>query len=93
MESALGNTFLEANIIKYIPDELKRYIVLSEDDLFRLFFDKIGFFYSEKYYIKIKNILALLALSEIPLSVSQILDALDNSIEHFQLLCLDNRHS
>lgn len=90
MESALGNTFLEANIIKYIPDELKRYIVLSEDDLFRLFFDKIGFFYSEKYYIKIKNILALLALSEIPLSVNQILDALDNSIEHFQLLCIIN---
>lgn len=90
MESTIGNTFLEANIIKFIPDELKRFIVLSEDDLFGLFFNKIGFFYSEKYYIKIKHILALLVLSEIPLSIDQILDALDNSIEHFQLLCMMN---
>ena len=83
-----STTFLRANILRYIPSIIKHRTILYDSDVFQSYFDKLHFLYSDKYYEKVKNIVILLSLGEIPLSLKQMSVVLDETLDDFQILCI-----
>ena len=83
-----STTFLRANILRYIPSIIKHRTILYDSDVFQSYFDKLHFLYSDKYYEKVKNIVILLSLGEIPLSLKQMSVVLDETLDDFQRLCI-----
>ena len=83
-----STTFLRANILRYIPSIIKHRTILYDSDVFQSYFEKLHFLYSDKYYEKVKNIVILLSLGEIPLSLKQMSVVLDETLDDFQILCI-----
>ena len=79
---------MRANILRYIPSIIKHRTILYDSDVFQSYFDKLHFLYSDKYYEKVKNIVILLSLGEIPLSLKQMSVVLDETLDDFQILCI-----
>lgn len=86
--SVSGTTFLRANILRYIPSVVEKNTILFDSDIFKYYFDKLYFFYSDKYYEKIKQIIILLSLSEVPLNLEQISTVFGDTLDNFQILCI-----
>ena len=83
-----STTFLRANILRYIPSIIKHRTILNDSDVFQSYFEKLRFLYSDKYYKKVKSIVILLSLGEIPLSLKQMAVLLDETLDDFQILCI-----
>lgn len=83
-----STTFLRANILRYIPSIIKHRTILFDSDVFQSYFEKLHFLYSDKYYEKVKSIVILLSLGEIPLSLKQMSVVLDETLDDFQILCI-----
>ena len=83
-----STTFLRANILRYIPSIIKHRTILYDSDVFQSYFEKLHFLYSDKYYEKVKSIVILLSLGEIPLSLKQMSIVLDEMLDDFQILCI-----
>lgn len=88
IHSVSGTTFLRANILRYIPSVIEKNTILFDSDIFKCYFNKLHFFYSDKYYEKIKQIVILLSLSEVPLNLEQISTVLGDTLDNFQILCI-----
>ena len=88
LNSVSGTTFLRANILRYIPSVLEKNTILFDSDIFKCYFNKLYFFYSDKYYEKIKQIIILLSFSEVPLNLEQISTVLGDTLDNFQILCI-----
>ena len=71
------STLLEASLLQYIPEITNKIEKISYRRLFEYYFKKLEYIYGEKYFKPIRNTLLLLALSDIPITLKDLVTLAD----------------
>ena len=58
---------LRASLLRFMPEYIDQYVFLTDDDLCKVFLNKLNLIYTDKFFKEVKNILLLLAMSEFPI--------------------------